>query len=181
MADLDKEEFKFPDEIDNNETENKESDFDIEIEDDTPPEDRGRKPSEPEFVEKLEKDELEEYSDEAKKKIAQFKKIYHDERRAKEEAERERNEAINFTQRLLEENKRVKSMLQSGEEEYKEAKKDQAKLALKAAKQMYKDAYELTSVLRSPIDMLVGSRYEQQYTQALRLCNELVKMLHQRL
>ena len=140
MAEYEKDEFKFPDEIE--ETQAEKPDLEIEIEDDTPEEDRGRKPSEPEFVEKLEKDELEEYSDEAKKKIAQFKKIYHDERRAKEEADRERNEAVTFAQRLIEENKRIKAMLQTGEEEYKEAKKDQAASALKMAKQMYKEAYE---------------------------------------
>jgi hypothetical protein len=87
--------YKFPDEEDVQETEAKglpvdtDEDLQIEIEDDTPPQDKGRKPSQPEFVEQLEKDELDEYSAEAKKKIDGFRKIYHDERRAKEAAYRE--------------------------------------------------------------------------------------------
>jgi hypothetical protein len=66
------ENYKFPDEEDVKKVDDNTSeadDFEIEIEDDTPPQDKGRRPSEPEFVEKLEKDELDEYSAEAKKKI----------------------------------------------------------------------------------------------------------------
>ena len=77
-------EYTFPDE----------EKIDIEVEDDTPPEDKGKTKSQPEYVESLEKDELEEYSDDVKQKIAGFKKIYHDERREKEQALREQQEAI---------------------------------------------------------------------------------------
>jgi hypothetical protein len=93
---MDKDEFKFPDEIDEGKTVDQinqdvedEGKFDIEIEDDTPEQDRGRKPSDPEFVQKLEKDELDEYSEAAKKKINEFKKVWNDERRAKEAALRD--------------------------------------------------------------------------------------------
>jgi hypothetical protein len=133
------EEYKFPDEQPQEET----PDIEIEIEDDTPLEDRGRKPSQPEFVEKLEKDELEEYSDDARKKINEYKKVWHDERRAKEAALREQQEAIAIAQKLLEENKKMKGMLHSGEEEYKEAVKESAKNAVKAAKKAFKEAYEI--------------------------------------
>ena len=89
------ENYKFPDEEEVKLVDaDKEDDFEIEIEDDTPPEDRNKTPSDPEFVESLERDELDEYSAEAKKKIAGFRKIYHDERRLKDAAERERQEAI---------------------------------------------------------------------------------------
>ena len=60
MATIDKTEYKFPDEIDNNEAEDS---LEIEIEDDTPPEDRGRQPMPKEVVDELETDELEDYSD----------------------------------------------------------------------------------------------------------------------
>jgi len=92
------EDYTFPDE----------EKIEIEVEDDTPKEDRGRNPSQPEFVESLEKDELDEYSEAAKQKIAGFRKIYHDERRAKDEADRERQAALDFAKQLLEENKALK-------------------------------------------------------------------------
>ena len=148
---MDKEEFKFPDEQDNasadtevNVEAKSEDKFEIEIEDDTPEQDRGREPVSPEAVQKLEveTDALDKYSKEAKDKLIKMKRVWHDERRAKEEAAREREEAIALTKRLMAENQRIKQMLQSGEEEYKEAKKDSANAQLKAAKQAYKEAYE---------------------------------------
>ena len=101
------EEYKFPDEI-NEKASEKDDDFEIEIEDDTPEQDRGKKPSDPKFVEELDNDELDEYSASAKQKIAAFKKVYHDERRAKEAADREREEAVALAQRLYDENKKLK-------------------------------------------------------------------------
>jgi hypothetical protein len=137
--------YKFPDEIEEKKvdepTENSD-DFEIEIEDDTPPQDKGRNPSEPEFVEKLEKDELDEYSAEAKKKIDGFRKIYHDERRAKEAAERERQEALNITQKLYEENKALKGRVSSTESVAIDGIKSTAEQELAMAKKDYRDAYE---------------------------------------
>lgn len=144
MAEFEKEDFKFPDEqeVEVKDDENK---LEIEIEDDTPEEDRGRKAVPAEEVKKLEvvDDELDAYSQEAKDKLIRMKHIWHDERRAKEAALREQQEAVELTKRLLAENERIKKMLQSGEAEYKEAKKDSAQAALKAAKQAYKEAYDM--------------------------------------
>ena len=139
MADTD---YKFPDEIDQNTP--TEDALEIEIEDDTPEQDRGRRPANPEQVKALEVevDELDKYSKEAKEKMIQMKRIWNDERRAKEHAERERQAALDAAQRLHEENKRIKKMLSEGEKEYKDAKKDSAKATIKAAKQAYKEAYE---------------------------------------
>ena len=117
--------------------------FDIEIEDDTPPEDRGRAPMPKEIVEEIESDELEEYSDNVKTRFKQLKKVYHDERRAKDEADRERNAAIEMTQRLYQENQRMKQMMQSGEAEYVAALKKAAEAKLEVAKKAYKDAHEI--------------------------------------
>jgi hypothetical protein len=139
MPDLD--EFKFPDEVENNK-EDQSDKFEIEIEDDTPPEDRGKKPSDPEFVEALEKDELEEYSDAAKKKISQFKKVMHDERRAKEAAQREHEEAIELARRVLQENQALKQRLNTGEEQLVNSYKDSALKEVEMAKREYREAYE---------------------------------------
>jgi hypothetical protein len=141
MPDFDKEEFKFPDE----QTEVKvEADdgFEIEIEDDTPPEDRGKKPSDPDFVAAVESDELEDYSDAAKKKISQVKKVMHDERRAKEAAQREQQEAIDLARRILEENKNLKKRLSNGEEQLISTYKDSVQKEVDMAKREYREAYE---------------------------------------
>jgi hypothetical protein len=146
---MDKDEYKFPDEIDqgrtvdqiNQDAEN-EGKLDIEIEDDTPPEDRGRRPSEPEFVAQLENDELDEYSEAAKKKINEFKKVWNDERRAKEAALREQQEAITMAQRILEENKKLKSRLSAGDEALVTSYKETAEREIEMAKKAYREAYD---------------------------------------
>jgi hypothetical protein len=146
---MDKDEFKFPDEIEEGKTVDQinqdaedEGKFDIEIEDDTPEQDRGRKPSEPEFVQKLETDELDEYSEAAKKKINEFKKVWNDERRAKEAALREQQEAVTLAQRILEENKKLKSRLSAGDEALIGSYKETAEREIAMAKKAYKDAYD---------------------------------------
>ena len=144
MPELEKNDFKFPDEMEQNSAESENS-VEIEIEDDTPAIDRNRNAVSAEEVKKIEveTDELDAYSQQAKEKIVKMKHIWHDERRAKEAALREQQEAIALAQKLLAENERIKKMLQSGEQEYKEAKKDSAKSAVKEAKQMLKTAYEV--------------------------------------
>ena len=81
------EDFKFPDEQEETKSAAPaEEEFEIQIEDDTPEQDRGKKPLPKDLVEELEKDDLEDYSDKVKKRLSQMKKVWHDERRAKEAA-----------------------------------------------------------------------------------------------
>jgi colicin import membrane protein len=138
-----KEEYRFPDEEPAEQVDT-ESALEIEIEDDTPEEDRNRKPADPAKVKALEVevDELDKYSKDAKDKMIQMKRVWNDERRAKEAAERERQAALEAAQRLLEDNNRMKAMINSGQQEYKDAMKDSAKMQLKMAKKAYKEAYE---------------------------------------
>jgi hypothetical protein len=82
----------------------------IEVVDDTPEADRGREPMPKDIVEELESDELEDYSDKVKTRLKQMKKVWHDERREKERVLREQQEALSAAQRLLEENRRLRSM-----------------------------------------------------------------------
>lgn len=116
--------------------------LDIEVEDDTPLEDRGRKPLPKEIVEELEKDELTDYSERVKERMAQLKKVWHDERREKEAAAREREAAIRFAQAVAEENKRLKGTLQSGEKSYIEVAKEAAEREMALASREYREAYE---------------------------------------
>ena len=127
------------------EEQNNQDDFpeiELEIEDDTPEEDRGREPLPKDLVEELEADELEDYSDKVKTRLKQMKKVYHDERRAKETADRERQEAVNFAQKIFEENKKLKASLTSGEKTYIDTVKNAAGLELEMARKMYKEAYD---------------------------------------
>ena len=60
------------------------TDFEVEVVDDTPKADRGRKVSDP--PDEVTDEELEDYSDKVRNRIKHFSKGYHDERRAKETA-----------------------------------------------------------------------------------------------
>lgn len=139
------EEFKFPDEIDEDEKleiETDEEHIEIEIEDDTPEEDRGKESMPEELKKELFDDELEDYSAKVKKKMMQMKKLAHDERREKEAAMREHQEAIRLAQQTIEENKRLKAMLQSGEKELISTYQTSAELEIEKARKNYKEAYE---------------------------------------
>ena len=147
MARIQGEEFKFPDE---KPVEAKkedtidfevEGDAEIEVVDDTPEEDRGRPPMKeppPEVTD----EELAQYSDGVKKRIQHFSKGYHEERRAKEAALREREEALRLAERLVEENKK----LQSSQGQTQQALLEQAKRVvaseIEEAKRKYREAYE---------------------------------------
>ena len=123
--------------------ETKADDIDLEIEDDTPPADKNKEPLPKEIVEELENDNLEEYSSKVKQRMAQLKKAYHDERRDKESADREREEAIKFAQHIAHENKRLKSTLSSGEEDYVKTIYSAVEQQLGMAKRDYREAYDL--------------------------------------
>ena len=137
-------EFKFPDEQEDKKlsVEAEGDNIDIEIEDDTPPEDRNKSPMPKEVVQKLEEDELDKYSAEAKEKLNQLKKVWHDERREKEAALREQQEAINAAQRLLEENRKLKASLSTGEKAFITTVQGASELELEVAKRSYKEALE---------------------------------------
>ena len=138
-------EFKFPHELEeekNLSVSAEEDKIEIEIDDDTPEQDRGVTPMPKEIVQKLEEDELDKYSAEAKEKLSQLKKVWHDERREKEAALREQQEAIRVAQRLLEENKKLKQAYSTGEKTYIETVQGAAELELEVAKRSYKEALE---------------------------------------
>jgi hypothetical protein len=144
------EEFKFPDEASGNKANAEEKvDFEIEGEgetaievvDDTPAEDRGRKPmSEP--PKEVTDDELSKYDESVQKRIKHFTKGYHDERRAKEMAQREKDEALRFAQALAEENKQLKGSVNQNQTALLEQAKKVVANELDAAKRQYKEAYE---------------------------------------
>ncbi len=128
--------------VEDKEVEQKTSDVEIEIEDDTPEPDKNRKNLPKELVQKLESDELDDYDDKVKDKIYQLKKVWHDERREKERIARENQEAIKAAQRLREENKQLKANSENNQTEYLKAIESAADYELLAAKQAYKTAHD---------------------------------------
>jgi hypothetical protein len=118
------------------------TEFEIEIEDDTPPEDRGREPLPKELVKELEEDELEEYSEKVKTRLKQMKKVWHDERREKERALREQQTAIEMAQQLQNEIKTLRSKVTENEGHLVNTAKNAVELELKNAEKAYKEAYE---------------------------------------
>jgi hypothetical protein len=136
------EEFKFPDEVAQETPVEKEPELEVQVEDDTPPEDRGRKPLPKEVVNELENDDLEEYSEKVKKRLSQMKKVWHDERREKERALREREEAFRFAQLREYEIRQLKQRLGNGEKAYLHEVTKSAANDLTVAKERLKQAYE---------------------------------------
>jgi hypothetical protein len=114
--------------------------YDIEVVDDTPKADRGRKASEPPA--EVTDEELEEYSDKVKNRIKHFSKGYHDERRAKETALRERQELEKLTRQLVEENNNLKTTTTKNQTVMLDQAKKAAERELQQAKVAYKAAYE---------------------------------------
>lgn len=143
---LDKDEFKFPDEKAEDKKDDTvdfevEGDSDIEVVDDTPEEDRGRAPMKEPPAEVTE-EELAQYSEGVKKRIQHFSKGYHEERRAKEAALREREEAVRLAQNLIEENKKLQSSQGQTQQVLLEQAKRVVENELAEAKRIYREAYE---------------------------------------
>jgi hypothetical protein len=143
--------FKFPHEIEEENTGKPEADFDIdidaegdvtiEIEDDTPERDRRAKPLDHD-VEDPTDEEIENYTQGAQNRIKQLTHARHDERRAKETAQRERQELERMTAAILEENKRLKEYVNSGQTTFQETLQAKAEAEMEMARRKYKEAQE---------------------------------------
>lgn len=139
--------YKFPDEQEGSLSGGKEAtavenDVDIEVVDDTPSADRGREPLPKKLTEELEDDDLTSYSDRVRERMSQLKKVWHDERREKESAARQREEAIRYAQAIMEENKQLRGTLTYGEQNYVQVAKQAAEYELEMARRSYREAYD---------------------------------------
>ena len=139
--------YKFPDEVEDKKTADVEfeiegeGEVEIEIEDDTPVQDRGRKPLDREVLDPTE-DEIDTYSDKVKLRIKELTHARHDERRVKEATMREKQELERLAQQLIEENKRLKQNVYTGQEAVIEGAKGKAESELKEARSKLKAAQE---------------------------------------
>ena len=135
--------FQFPDEIEDDVVAKVDDKDEIEIEviDDTPVQDRGRKPLEKE-VEDPSEDEIENYSDKVRSRIKELTHARHDERRAKETVLRERAELEKLAQTLIDENKNLKQYVNQGTQQYASTMKSAAEAELAMARKQFKEAQE---------------------------------------
>ena len=139
--------YKFPDEVEDKMTDKVEfeiegvDDIEIEIEDDTPERDRGRKPLEREVLDPTD-EEIESYSDKVKGRIKELTHARHDERRVKEATMREKQELERLAQQLIDENKRLKQNVYTGQEAIIHSAKEKAETELAVARHRYKMAQE---------------------------------------
>ena len=162
MAEFEKVEYKFPDEREPEKKAEGDTEFEIEVVDDTPEPDKGRKPLE-EPVNEVTDDELSKYDESVQKRIKRITHGYHDERRAKEAALREREEALKFAQQIIEENKHLKKDLGDHTTLLVGTAKQNAEFALAQARAKYKTAYDAGDA-----DQIVAA--QEELTQAkLRL------------
>ncbi len=141
-------EYKFPDEVEAEAEQKAEAnqevsdDIEVKVEDDTPEEDRGRKPLSKRTVQEIDNEDLDEYSDKVKKRLSQMKRIYHDERREKERALREREEALRFAQVREQEIQKLKQRLGHSEQAFVKEAEKYANFDLSAAKERLRQAYD---------------------------------------
>lgn len=148
MAEL-KDEFKFPDEQGKDLSEPQEisidpkaeNEIEIEVIDDTPEKDRGRKPLEKEVADPTD-NELDDYSEGVKKRIKELTHARHDERRAKEALAREKQELERLAQQLVQENNTLKQRVNTGQELFATTAKQKAETELEMARKQLKEAHE---------------------------------------
>lgn len=117
--------------------------IEIEVVDDTPEPDRGKAPPTvpPEQIAGSEADD-ESLTPEARKRVKQLRYVYHEERRNKEKAERESNAAIDYAKQLLDENRRLKNQLSTGERVLLDQAKSRSEAQIESAKAAYRAAHD---------------------------------------
>ena len=146
-GEMDKSEYKFPHE----QQESKAGDGQvpageaeeiIEVVDDTPEADRGRQPIGKTADEVAPDDEVAQYSENVQKRIKELKRTYHDERRDKEAAQRERDEAVRTARYFYEQAQRAGATVQQAQQFSLAQMKEAATKALETAERELETAYE---------------------------------------
>ena len=126
-----------------NEVSEEQLDLEVEVIDDTPEEDKNKTRNENAPKDNVpDDDEIQNYNEDVKKRINKLKYEYHEERRAKEAAERTQNEAVSRLEKVLEENKRLRKTLDDGEGVLVDQAKKRVTAEIETAKREYKEAYE---------------------------------------
>ena len=122
-----------------------EADLQVEVVDDTPPEDKNkpRRTGEPDLPSD---DEVAQYSDKVKKRISKLKYEFHEERRQKEELERQQQALVDYVKRRDAENSQLKKALQSGQNIIADQMTARVETEFENAKRRYREAVELGDI-----------------------------------
>lgn len=157
-------EFKFPDEA---ETKNEE--VEIEVIDDTPEKDKGRKPLDKDVADPTD-DEIESYSEGVQKRIKELTHARHDERRQKEAVAREKTELERLAQQLLAENNRLKQSYNEGQEVLVNSARKEADSELEMARRKLKEAQEAfdTDAIIEAQEALAAAKYRAEEAKRFR-------------
>jgi hypothetical protein len=137
------------------------------------------------MVEELENEDLEEYSEKVKKRLSQMKKVWHDERREKEAAQREKEEALRFAQAREQELRQVKDRATKNEKAFLREVAKYADYELVIAKEKLKQAYEsgdsdlITNAQEKLTDAKLRLQNLQRYQPSLQESEERVEQTQQ--
>jgi len=118
-----------------------EGEVDIEVVDDTPPEDRGRTPADHNIEDPTE-EELAEHKGRVQKRLRELTKARHDERRKAEALARENAELVRAAQALAQRGKQMEEYINMGQTAYIEKSKQHAAASIAIAKDKLRQAYD---------------------------------------
>lgn len=144
-------------------------DVEVEIVDDTPPQDRGRKPLEKDVADPTD-DEIDQYSEGVKKRIKELTHARHDERRAKEALAREKEELEKLARHFAEENRKLKEYVQTGSQQFADSQTQLAESKVEEAKRKLKAATEAfdTDAVVSAQEELLEAKLQLQSAKNFR-------------
>ena len=133
------------------------SDVEIVVVDDDPIEEKDRK------------GEIDDYSAKVQKRIDQLKGEYHEERRAKVQAERIGDESVSVAKQLLAENQRLKARIQQGDATLAQQLHAKAQTGMEKAKGEYKAAHEAgdTEAVVTANEQMINARAEMFQAQTM--------------
>jgi len=168
------EQYKFPDELDDDKSQKveiiqPEDDVEIEIVDDTPIQDRGRRPLDRE-VEDPTDEEIESYTRGAQDRIKELTHARHDERRAKEALFREKQELERLAQHYVDENNKLKHYVNNGTQQYGAMAQTAAEAEMDKARRVFKAAQESfdTEAILAAQEALFDAKARLQQAQNFR-------------
>lgn len=123
----------------------KEPDLQVEVIDDTPPEDknRPRRTGDPDIPDD---DEVAQYGEKVKKRITKLKYEFHEERRLKEELERQQQALADYAKRVISENAALKKALHSGQSIIADQMQSRVETELEFTKRKLREAVELGDI-----------------------------------
>lgn len=171
-------EFKFPDEKDSDSQYEDNSvevgvegsvDVEVEVIDDTPEQDRGRRPLDKDVADPTD-EEIESYTGNVQKRIKELTHARHDERRAKEALAREKAELERMAMVMHEENRKLREYVNTGTQHFAASQAKLAENEVEEAKRKLKaatEAFDTDAVIEAQ-DALMEAKLKLQQAKNFR-------------